>query len=78
MNSILEALAKKLQKDKDQISRLEREMAEINATIRVLEGIQCPACRGRGTIGLIDAAGSVEHETCDKCGGSGIFVGVGD
>lgn len=78
MNAILEALDQKLQKDKDQISRLEREMAEINATIRVLKGIRCVACQGCGTIGVIDPAGSVSHETCGKCGGSGIFVGVGD
>jgi len=76
MNAILEELSRKLQKDKEEITRLEREMAEINATIRILKGIRCAACQGSGEIRVLDPAGSVSHEACDMCGGSGIFVGV--
>ena len=90
MADIIDALYRKrasllAEKKKVQLSAeirmqsIDNEIGKIDKALKTLdEAVQeylCPHCKGLGTTRRADAAGQMEDWPCEKCSGTGVFLG---
>lgn len=58
-----------------QLDSFTKELNQINDTIKGLESLICPECKGTGEVKYIDdPGGDYTYGTCDKCQGSGVWI----
>ncbi len=75
INELIIELIDKRQSISSKISELEIELSKLNGTISTLKSLTCDRCGGSGDFCILDEAGSVSHEICDKCKGTGMYIG---